>query len=73
VLHRNFRYFNFFSADSKRRNCPSARCPKATIGIGSDVDIFNGRSISVSDWLVPDYNTVLGHYIRFKEFYSSTE
>jgi len=44
------------------------RCPKATNGIGSDVDIFNGRSVSDSDWPVPDYNIVLGHYIRFKEF-----
>jgi len=72
--HATSRFYrlSFFNADSKSRKCPSPRHPTAANAIGSDVDIFNGRSVSVSDWLASDYDRVLGHYNRFKEFYSST-
>ena len=54
--NRNFRDFSLFNVDFKRRNSPSARCSSAANGIGSDTDIrvYNGRSVSVNDWLISD-------------------
>ena len=63
--NRNVRDFSFFNAVPKRRNCPSVRCPSVANGIGSELDIFNGRSVSVNDWLVPDYSIVLGTVYPF--------
>jgi hypothetical protein len=52
VPNRNFRDISLFTFDFKRRICPSAECATAANGIGSDTDIFNGRSALVNDWLV---------------------
>jgi len=53
VPNRNFREISLFTFDFKRPICPSAGCTTAANGIGSDTDIFNGRSVLVDDWLVP--------------------
>jgi len=47
VPNLNSREFGLFNVDFKRPNCPSARWALATNDIGSDNDIFNGRSVSV--------------------------
>jgi hypothetical protein len=46
--HRNFRDFSLFNADLKRPNCPFCRSASAANAIDIDIDIFNGRSVSVN-------------------------
>lgn len=49
-----FSCFFWFVVDFKRRSCPFLRCASVANGIGSDIDIFNGFSLSVHDCLVSD-------------------
>jgi len=46
VPNRNFRDFSLFNVDFI--------CASAANAIDTDTDIFNGRSVSLNDWLVSD-------------------
>jgi hypothetical protein len=46
VPNRNFRDFSLFNVDFI--------CASAANAIDTDADIFNGRSVSVNDWLLSD-------------------
>lgn len=55
VQNRNFRGFDLFNIDFKRRKFPSARCALAPNSIGSDIGTFSGRPVSLNDLL--DFDT----------------
>jgi hypothetical protein len=51
VPNRNFRDFKFFNVYLKRQNCPFLGCASAATAIDSDIDMFDGSSISTNDKL----------------------
>jgi uncharacterized protein (UPF0179 family) len=57
--NRKFNYFNSFLVDFKSGNCPSARCSSANNAICKNIGIFNGKSVSINDFLHFDIFTKL--------------
>ena len=44
-------FITLFNVDSKRRNCPYARCTSAAGAIGIDIGVFSGKSVLLNDLL----------------------
>jgi len=57
VPNRSFIDFGLFNVDFKCRNGPSARKASTVNIIDGDIDIFNGRLVSVNYWLASDIST----------------